>query len=63
MNETNDESTQIESPPIESPPIAPRAEPPVTDPRGDLLRLASELSKSRDTRRLVEYLRLRRAMQ
>ena len=63
MNETNDEVVQVDSPPVESPPIAPRVEAPTPDPRADLLRLANELSKSRSARLLVEYLRLRRAMQ
>jgi|GEM_PF-5314994 len=63
MNETDEEAARSESPPIESPPIAPRAETSPPDPRADLLRLANELTKSRSARLLVEYLRLRRAMQ
>lgn len=60
MSETNEE---VAPAPVESPPIAPRVEAPTTDPRADLLKLANELSKSRSARLLVEYLRLRRAMQ
>ena len=64
MNEANEESAQPSIvAPIESPPIAPRVEASTPDPRADLLRLANELTKSRSARLLVEYLRLRRAMQ
>ena len=60
MSDINEDVAPV---PVECPPIAPRAEAPVTDPRADLLKLANELSKSRSARLLVEYLRLRRAMQ
>jgi hypothetical protein len=49
--------------PVESPPAAPM--PPreeLADPRVRLLQLASELMRTRNSRLVVEYLRLRRAI-
>jgi hypothetical protein len=53
----------VQTPAIESPPAAPM--PPreeLPDPRVRLLQLAAELMRSRDSRLIVEYLRLRRAI-
>ena len=44
------------------PPPAERAAAPDADPRGDLLRMAAELMRTRDARLLADYLRLRRAL-
>lgn len=48
-------------PPCEGPPLAERPAVATPDPRGELLRMAASLARSRNDRLLVEYLRLRRA--
>ena len=48
--------------PCDCPPPAERAATPDADPRGDLLRMAATLMRSRDARLLSDYLRLRRAI-
>lgn len=47
--------------PCGSPPPAERAATAAPDPRGELLRMAQQLMRSRDARLLADYLRLRRA--
>lgn len=44
------------------PPAERPAQPAASDPRGELLRMAAELMRSRDARLLAAYLRLRRAV-
>lgn len=55
MSEPNESA-----PAIDCPPPAERAATQPIDPRGELLRMAAELSRTRDARRMTEYLRLRR---
>ena len=44
------------------PPPAERPAAPAADPRGELLRMAAELMRTRDARLLNDYLRLRRSV-
>jgi hypothetical protein len=58
-----DEPSEASSAPVESPPPAAQpARDPLPDPRARLHALASELSRTRNRRLLVEFLQLRRAL-
>lgn len=62
MSEPSTDSS--EAPPSEAigcPPPAERSPEAASDPRADLLALAATLSRTRNHRLLIEYLRLRRA--
>jgi hypothetical protein len=57
------ETEVVEQPAVESPPVAARPDTAATDdPRAALNRLAAAITQQRDTRFLLEYLRLRRSL-